>query len=129
MKKAIIAVAATAALQVGAGGTAGLAMAADQIGVTKDQITLATIQDLSGPLAGFGKAAKNGMQMRVDEINEQGGIHGRKIKFLAEDSGYNPQKGLLAAQNWCSRTRSSPPSAVSARPSLSPLSRPCSTRA
>jgi branched-chain amino acid transport system substrate-binding protein len=81
--------------KVGSGGTA---LAADQIGVTKDQITIATIQDLSGPLAGFGKAAKNGMQMRADEINQQGGIHGRKIKFLAEDSGYNPQKGLLAAQ-------------------------------
>jgi branched-chain amino acid transport system substrate-binding protein len=34
----------------------------------------------------------------VDEINEQGGIHGRKIKLLVEDSGYDPKKAVLAAQ-------------------------------
>lgn len=94
MKKTTLAAIVLAMAGVGAGGT----VLAQQIGVTKDQITIATIQDLSGPLAGFGKAAKNGMQMRADEINELGGIHGRKIKFLAEDSGYNPQKGLLAAK-------------------------------
>jgi hypothetical protein len=57
-----------------------------------------TIQDLSGPLAGYGKQARNGMQLRVDEINEQGGIHGRKLKLLVEDSGYDPKKAVLAAQ-------------------------------
>jgi len=34
----------------------------------------------------------------VDEINEQGGIHGRKIKLLVEDNGYDPKKALLATQ-------------------------------
>ena len=94
MKKNTFAALALVIAGVGTGGTA----LAQQIGVTKDQITIATIQDLSGPLAGFSKPARNGMQMRVDEINELGGIHGRKIKFLVEDSGYNPQKGLLAAK-------------------------------
>ena len=93
LRKSVCALALAAGVSLG-----GTALAAEQMGVTKDQITIATIQDLSGPLAGFGKALKFGMQMRVDEINEQGGIHGRKVKFLAEDSGYNPQKGLLAAQ-------------------------------
>src|SRR5205085_5821178 len=51
-----------------------------------------------GPLAGFGKQARNGMQLRVDEINEQGGVNGRKIKFFVEDSGYDPKKAVLAAQ-------------------------------
>ncbi len=87
-----------AALAIAAGALAAAPATAQQIGVTKDQISVATIQDLSGPLAGFGKAARDGMRMRAEEINEQGGIHGRKIKFLAEDSGYNPQKGLLAAK-------------------------------
>ena len=35
-------------------GTSGAAMAQAQQGVTKDTITLGSIQDLSGPLAGFG---------------------------------------------------------------------------
>ena len=38
------------------------------------------------------------MLLRVDEINEQGGINGRKIKLLVEDSGYDPKKAVLAAQ-------------------------------
>ncbi|MES2226450.1 MAG: ABC transporter substrate-binding protein [Pseudomonadota bacterium] len=73
------------------------AMAQGQ-GVTKTEITLGSIQDLSGPLAGYGKQARLGMMLRVDEINEQGGIHGRKIKLIVEDSGYDPKKAVLAAQ-------------------------------
>jgi branched-chain amino acid transport system substrate-binding protein len=69
-----------------------------QQGVTKDEILLGSIQDLSGPIAGFGKQARLGMMLAVDEINEQGGINGRKIKLLVEDSAYDPKKAVLAAQ-------------------------------
>jgi branched-chain amino acid transport system substrate-binding protein len=34
---------------------------AQQQGVSKDEIVLGTIQDLSGPLAGFGKQSRLGM--------------------------------------------------------------------
>lgn len=74
------------------------ASAQAQQGVTKDQILVGTIQDLSGPLAGFGKAVRQGMQLRIDEIDEQGGIHGRKLKLITEDSGYDPKRAVLAAQ-------------------------------
>jgi branched-chain amino acid transport system substrate-binding protein len=67
-------------------------------GVSKDEITLGSIQDLSGPIAGFGKQVRLGMLLRVDEINEQGGINGRKIKLIVEDSAYDPKKAVLAAQ-------------------------------
>ena len=69
-----------------------------QQGVSKTEIVVGTIQDLSGPLAGYGKQDRNGMQLRVDEINEQGGVHGRKLKLLTEDSGYDPKRAVLAAQ-------------------------------
>ncbi len=67
-------------------------------GVSKDEILLGSIQDLSGPIAGFGKQARLGMLLAVDEINEQGGINGRKIKIIVEDSAYDPKKAVLAAQ-------------------------------
>ena len=67
-------------------------------GVAKDQLVLGSIQDLSGPIAGFGKQARNGMQLRVDEANEQGGVAGRKIVLKVEDSGYDPKRAVLAAQ-------------------------------
>jgi branched-chain amino acid transport system substrate-binding protein len=72
--------------------------AAEQQGVSKNEIVLGSIQDLSGPLAGFGKQLRMGMQLRVEEANEQGGINGRKLKLLFEDSGYDPKKAVLAAQ-------------------------------
>ena len=81
---------------------AALALAAGpalaQQGVSKNEIVVGSIQDLSGPIAGFGKQVRLGMMLRVDEINEQGGIHGRKLKLLVEDSAYDPKKAVLAAQ-------------------------------
>jgi len=71
---------------------------AQQQGVTKNEILIGTIQDLSGPLAGYGKQARNGMLLRIDELNEQGSIHGRKLRLVAEDDGYDPKKAVLAAQ-------------------------------
>ena len=80
-------------------GTAALAQSkAPPQGVSKDEILIGSIQDLSGPIAGFGKQVRNGMLLRVDEINEQGGISGRKLKLLVEDSAYDPKKAVLAAQ-------------------------------
>jgi branched-chain amino acid transport system substrate-binding protein len=73
-------------------------IACAQQGVTKNEIVLGTIQDLSGPLAAYGKQARNGMQLRVDEANEQGGVYDRKLKLVVEDSGYDPKKAVLAAQ-------------------------------
>lgn len=67
-------------------------------GITKDEILLGSVQDLSGPAAGYGKSARQGMLLRVDEINEQGGIHGRKLKILFEDNAYDPRKAVLATQ-------------------------------
>jgi branched-chain amino acid transport system substrate-binding protein len=80
--------------------TLGCSLAlAQQQGVSKNEILIGTIQDLSGPLAGYGKQARNGMQLRIDELNEQQGtVHGRKLKLLVEDDGYDPKKAVLAAQ-------------------------------
>ena len=78
--------------------TAGTAFAQAPQGVTKSTITLGSIQDLSGPLAGFGKQVRLGMMLRVDEANEQGGVNGRKLELKVEDSGYDPKKAVLAAQ-------------------------------
>lgn len=83
-----------ALLALGAGGASAQA----NIGVSKTEITLGTLQDLSGPLAGYGKQIRNGMQMRVDEANELGGVHGRKIRLLVEDHGYDPRKAVLGTQ-------------------------------
>ncbi len=71
---------------------------AQQQGVSKTEIVVGSIQDFSGPLAGYGKQARNGMLLRAEELNEQGGVHGRRIVLKFEDSGYDPKRAVLAAQ-------------------------------
>lgn len=67
-------------------------------GVSKNEVLIGTILDQSGPLAGYGKQIRMGMLLRIDELNEQGGVNGRKLKLLVEDDGYDPKKAVLAAQ-------------------------------
>ena len=47
---------------------APLAIAQTQ-GVSRTEIVIGTEQDLSGPIVAFSKQLKNGMEMRVEEIN------------------------------------------------------------
>jgi branched-chain amino acid transport system substrate-binding protein len=91
MKPLLVALAAALAVASGA------SLAQSQ-GVSKDEILVGSIQDLSGPIAAYGKAVRQGMLLRVEEMNEQGGVHGRKLKLLVEDDGYDPKKAVLAAQ-------------------------------
>ena len=83
---------------------AGSALAQTQ-GVSKNEIVIGTIKDLSGPVVVYSKPVVNGMKMRVDEINAEGGIHGRKLKLIVEDSGYDPKKGVLAQQKLIQRDK------------------------
>jgi branched-chain amino acid transport system substrate-binding protein len=76
---------------------AGSAFAQTQ-GVSKNEIVIGSMQDLSGPIVAFSKQLVAGMQMRVDEINANGGIEGRKLKLVVEDHGYDPKKAVLATQ-------------------------------
>ena len=69
-----------------------------QKGVSKTEVLLGTIQDLSGPIAAFGNETRNGMNMRIDEVNAAGGINGRKIRLIVEDSGYDTKRAMMAAQ-------------------------------
>ena len=59
-------------------------------------IKLAVLQELSGAGATAGTNAKNGAMLAIKEINEAGGILGKKIEALVADTQSNPgvAKGL-----------------------------------
>ena len=67
-----------------------------EIGVSDTEIVIGSHQDLSGPIASWGIQLKTGMEMKAREINEAGGIHGKKIRLVIEDSGYDPKKAIMA---------------------------------
>src|SRR5205809_944285 len=67
-----------AGVVLAAGALAGVALAQESRGVSKTEIVLGMHTDLSGPAATYGVSSSNAVKMRFDEINDKGGIHGRK---------------------------------------------------
>lgn len=53
--------------------------------------------DLSGPTFNFGQSGRNGVLMAADEINQAGGINGRKIDILLEDDQGSPEVAATLA--------------------------------
>ena len=63
----------------------GTAASAQTRGVTATEVTFGMHTDLSGVAATYGVSSSNGVKMRFDEINEAGGINGRKLRVIVED--------------------------------------------
>ena len=64
---------------------------------TNDPIVLGSHVDLTGPVAIWGVGISNGAYMRFDEANASGGVHGRQIRFIVEDSNYQIPRAIAAA--------------------------------
>jgi branched-chain amino acid transport system substrate-binding protein len=65
-------------------------------GVSTKEIVLGMHTDLSGPAATYGVSSSNAVKMRFDEVNEAGGINGRKIKLIVEDTQYQVPRAVQA---------------------------------
>jgi branched-chain amino acid transport system substrate-binding protein len=76
-------------------GAAGAALAETQ-GVTDTEIVIGTHSSLTGPVAPWGVASTNAVRLRFEEENAKGGIHGRKIKYVVEDHGYQVPRAVQA---------------------------------
>ncbi len=84
----------------------GLSVSASaEVGITDTEIVIGSHQDLSGPIAGWGTQVKNGLLMRAKEINDAGGIHGRKIRMIIEDNAYDPKKAIMVTNKMISRDK------------------------
>jgi len=62
-------------------------------GVTDTEVTIGITTPLSGPAAAWSATAL-GAEAWAKHVNEQGGVHGRKIKVVMKDDGYNPGRAL-----------------------------------
>jgi ABC-type branched-subunit amino acid transport system substrate-binding protein len=61
------------------------------IGITSDEIEIGTWAPLTGPASNLSTIAK-AMDAYFDYINDEGGIHGRKLKLIIKDDGYDPAR-------------------------------------
>ena len=59
--------------------------------VDLSRIKIGYFGDLSGPTFNFGRSAYNGVLMAADEINNAGGINGRRIDVVFEDDRGSPE--------------------------------------
>ncbi len=57
-------------------------------GISADSIKVGSHTDLSGLLAVWGVPMVNGMRQRFGELEAAGGVHGRRIDFVVEDTQY-----------------------------------------
>ena len=71
--------------------------AAQVAGVTDTEVVVGWTTPLSGPAALWGVTGLGGKAW-ADYINDQGGIHGRKITVILKDDGYNPARALANLQ-------------------------------
>ena len=76
----------------------GMPMRADaQQGITKNEIKIGAFGALTGPIAFIGAGSRDGLKLAAKQINDAGGIHGRKIKLFFE-AGTTPAEFSAAAR-------------------------------
>ncbi len=67
------------------------ASSAEVPGVTDTEVVVGISTPVSGPAALWGAVAM-GSKAWADYVNQNGGVHGRMIKVLIKDDGYNPTR-------------------------------------
>lgn len=75
-------------------GLASPAVAQPRVpGMTETEVVLGTSTPLSGPAAAWGSTAR-GMEAWAAHVNEQGGVHGRRIRLTIKDDAYVPGRAV-----------------------------------
>jgi branched-chain amino acid transport system substrate-binding protein len=52
----------------------------------KEEIKIGTIGPLTGDVASYGISTKKGVEVAVDEFNQKGGINGKPVRLISEDT-------------------------------------------
>ncbi|MGA3001545.1 MAG: ABC transporter substrate-binding protein [Acetobacteraceae bacterium] len=76
--------------------TASSWAAEPQRGVTDTEITIGTATDLSGVTAVQGVNSADAIRLAFDELNAAGGVNGRKIHYIVEDTQYQVPRAVQA---------------------------------
>lgn len=66
-------------------------------------IRIGLTHDASGQFANSGQAEKRGTIMAIEEVNEAGGLMGRKLEYLWMDTETTPQTGTRVAERMITR--------------------------
>lgn len=79
-------------------GIACLVIGIPGCGASDDTIQIGAIGPLTGELASYGEWFKNSVEIAQDEINSSGGVLGKKIEVIYEDSQADATTGVTVAR-------------------------------
>jgi ABC-type branched-subunit amino acid transport system substrate-binding protein len=88
----VIALAVSSVLAAGSGA------AKAENGVSSNAIVFGQAAVLQGPASALGLGMKAGLLAAFNEVNRNGGVHGRQIKLISVDDGYEPSKAIAATR-------------------------------
>ncbi|MFN3712726.1 MAG: ABC transporter substrate-binding protein [Alcanivoracaceae bacterium] len=83
--------------------TVGCADKPEIRGVTDTEVIIGGIHDLSGVFAAFSTPAVRAANLYFDEVNRNGGVHGRTIRYIVEDHAYQVPRAAQATNKLVSR--------------------------
>src|SRR6266849_5071469 len=67
---------------------------AEEAGVSSDTILFGQAAALEGRSSALGQGMRQGILAAFAEINAKGGVHGRKLKLVSRDDGYDPDRSV-----------------------------------
>jgi len=79
--------------------TGPLATAHAENGVSEEEILFGQTAALGGPAEALGTGMRNGIEAAFKEVNDQGGIKGRKLILKTRDDGYEPEGAMANASH------------------------------
>lgn len=85
-------------LKLGAASAAGLALPFDVSARSDNELLVGALTPITGAGATYGSGMLKAMGIAVKEVNDAGGMAGRKIKLISEDGQTQPQAAVLAAK-------------------------------
>src|SRR5690242_14630694 len=76
------------------------AVSAQNATPTGDPIYIGVSGPLTGDLAQYGAQWKKGFDLALEEINGSGGVDGRPLEYIFEDSQSDPKQSVVVAQKF-----------------------------
>jgi len=77
----------------------------EQVLQEKNEIVIGAYLSLTGTTATFGTSTEHGIRIAVDEVNAGGGVLGRKVKLLVEDTQSKPEEAALVVTKLITRDK------------------------
>jgi ABC-type branched-subunit amino acid transport system substrate-binding protein len=72
-------------------------------GISDNEIRFGIAAPLTGATKNLGQQMRIGIETAFNETNAAGGIHGRQLKLISTDDGYEPARTLQAMKELCER--------------------------